>query len=70
MPRRDLVRAPRVAAGLDEIVQSRGDTVFLYHYWAKQPAHLDVSFHGEVSWSGTRAEGAPRRQRSATSVAS
>ena len=32
---------------------SRGETVFLYD-WAKQPAHLDVSFHNEVSWSGTK----------------
>ena len=38
---------------LDKIVQSRGDTVFLYD-WSKKPAKLDVSFNNEVSWSGTK----------------
>ena len=38
---------------LDKIVQSRGNTVFLYD-WAKKPAHLDVSFDNEVSWSGSK----------------
>jgi hypothetical protein len=38
---------------LDKIVQSRGDTVFLYD-WSRKPAKLDVSFGNEVSWSGTR----------------
>lgn len=38
---------------LDKIVQSRGDTVFLYD-WKKNPAKLDVSFSNEVSWSGTK----------------
>jgi hypothetical protein len=38
---------------LDKIVQSRGDTVFLYD-WSRKPAKLDVSFNNEVSWSGTR----------------
>lgn len=38
---------------LDKIVQSRGDTVFVYD--AKQkPAKLDVSFNNEVSWSGSK----------------
>jgi hypothetical protein len=51
-PRLPEVEVPLVRA-LDKIVQSRGDTVFLYD-WSKQPARLDVSFRGEVSWSGTR----------------
>jgi hypothetical protein len=38
---------------LDKIVQSRGDTVFLYD-WSRKPAKLDVSFGNEVSWSGTK----------------
>ena len=38
---------------LDKIVQSRGDTVFLYD-WSKKPAKLDVSFNNEVSWSGSK----------------
>jgi len=38
---------------LDKIVQSRGDNVFVYD-WSKKPAKLDVSFHNEVSWSGTK----------------
>jgi hypothetical protein len=38
---------------LDKIVQSRGDTVFLYD-WSRKPAKLDVSFNNEVSWSGTK----------------
>jgi hypothetical protein len=38
---------------LDKIVQSRGNTVFLYD-WAKKPARLDVSFDNEVSWSGSK----------------
>lgn len=38
---------------LDKIVQSRGDTVFVFD-WSKKPAKLDVGFLGEVSWSGTR----------------
>jgi len=53
----DYPRLPEVDVPLqramDKIVQSRGDSVFLYD-WAKQPAHLDVTFHGEVSWSGTK----------------
>ena len=38
---------------LDKIVQSRGNTAFVYD-WAKKPAKLDVSFDNEVSWSGTK----------------
>jgi hypothetical protein len=38
---------------LDKIVQSRGNTAFVYD-WAKKPAHLDVSFDNEVSWSGVK----------------
>ncbi len=38
---------------LDKIVQSRGDTAFVYD-WSKKPAKLDVSFNNEVSWSGTK----------------
>jgi len=53
----DYARLPAVEVplqrALDKIVQSRGDTVFLYD-WSKKPAKLDVSFHNEVSWSGTK----------------
>ena len=38
---------------LDKIVQSRGNTAFVYD-WAKKPARLDVSFDNEVSWSGNK----------------
>ena len=38
---------------LDKIVQSRGNTAFVYD-WAKRPARLDVSFDNEVSWSGSK----------------
>src|SRR5450432_3104423 len=38
---------------LDKIVQSRGNTAFVYD-WAKKPARLDVSFDNEVSWSGSK----------------
>ncbi|MCE9661086.1 MAG: hypothetical protein K8R60_21365 [Burkholderiales bacterium] len=38
---------------LDKIVQSRGDTAFVYD-WSRKPAKLDVSFNNEVSWSGTK----------------
>ncbi len=38
---------------LDKIVQTRGNTAFVYD-WAKKPARLDVSFNNEVSWSGTK----------------
>jgi hypothetical protein len=37
---------------LDKIVQARGNTVIFYD-WAKRRAKLDVSFHDQVSWSGT-----------------
>ena len=51
----DYPRLPVVEVGLqralDKIVQSRGNTVFLYD-WARKPARLDVSFDNEVSWSG------------------
>jgi hypothetical protein len=53
----DYARLPAVEVSLqralDKIVQSRGDTVFLYD-WSKKPAKLDVSFRNEVSWSGTK----------------
>jgi len=53
----DDARLPEVDVPLmramDKIVQSRGDTVFLYD-WSKRPAHLDVSFHGPATWSGNR----------------
>jgi hypothetical protein len=38
---------------LDKIVQSRGDTVFVYD-WKQKPPKLDVGFLGEVSWSGSK----------------
>jgi hypothetical protein len=38
---------------LDKIVQSRGDTVFVFDSKQKPPK-LDVSFLGEVSWSGSK----------------
>jgi hypothetical protein len=38
---------------LDKIVQTRGNTAFVYD-WAKKPARLDVSFNNEVSWSGSK----------------
>ena len=53
----DYPRLPVVEVGLqralDKIVQSRGNTVFLYD-WATKPARLDVSFDNEVSWSGSK----------------
>jgi hypothetical protein len=53
----DYARLPGVdvqlTRAMDKIMQSRGDTVFLYD-GSKKPAKLDVSFHGEVSWSGYR----------------
>jgi hypothetical protein len=53
----DYSRLPEVDVPLmramDKIVQAGGDTVFLYD-WSKKPAKLDVSFHGEVSWSGAK----------------
>ncbi len=53
----DYPRLPMVTVHLeramDKIVNGRGDTAFVYDR-AKSPAHLDVSFHNEVSWSGER----------------
>ena len=51
-PRLPVVEVPLQRA-LDKIVQSRGDTVFVYD-WKQKPAKLDVSFLGEVSWSGSK----------------
>jgi hypothetical protein len=39
---------------LGRIVQTRGNTAFVYDR-SKAPPHLDVSFDNEVSWSGSRA---------------
>ena len=48
-------RLPDVTVSLeramDKIVQRSGDTVFLYDIGK---GHLDVTFEGEVSWSGSR----------------
>ena len=53
----DYARLPEVdvtlTRALDKIVQTRGNTVFLYDP-AKHPVRLDVSFNNEVSWSGTK----------------
>ncbi|MDQ2734518.1 MAG: ECF-type sigma factor [Pseudomonadota bacterium] len=38
---------------LDKIVQTRGNTAFVYDP-AKKPTRLDVSFNNEVSWSGSK----------------
>ncbi|WP_157083058.1 hypothetical protein [Novosphingobium lentum] len=43
----------RVERAMQAIVQADGDTAFVYA-GDKQPPTLDVSFHNEVSWSGTR----------------
>lgn len=43
----------RLERAMDKIVNASGDTAFVYDP-AKTPAHLDVSFHNEVSWSGAR----------------
>jgi hypothetical protein len=51
-PRLPVVEVPLQRA-LDKIVQSRGDTVFVYD-WKQKPPRLDVSFLGEVSWSGSK----------------
>jgi hypothetical protein len=51
----DYGRLPEITVPLeramDKIVQSKGDSVFLFDP-AKHPNHLDVSFKNEVSWSG------------------
>ena len=53
----DYPRLPSVTVRLEramgKIVQAGGDTPFVYDP-DKTPAHLDVSFHGEISWSGAR----------------
>ncbi len=51
-PRLPVVEVPLQRA-LDTIVQSRGDTAFVYD-WSKKPPKLDVSFLNEVSWSGSK----------------
>jgi hypothetical protein len=51
-PRLPVVEVPLTSA-MGKILQARGDTVFLLDR-GKSPAHLDVSFHNEVSWSGER----------------
>jgi len=38
---------------MGRILQARGDSVFLLDP-TKEPTSLDVTFNGEVSWSGTR----------------
>jgi hypothetical protein len=47
-----VVEVPLTSA-MGKILQARGDTVFLLDR-SKSPAHLDVSFHNEVSWAGER----------------
>jgi hypothetical protein len=51
----DYPRLPVVEVGLTKamgkIVQARGDTAYVYDSATRR---LDVSFHNEVSWSGTR----------------
>ena len=53
----DYARLPEIdvtlTRAMDKIVQTRGNTVFLYDP-AKHPVRLDVSFNNEVSWSGTK----------------
>ena len=53
----DYARLPTVTISLeramDKILQRGGDSVFLYDP-SKSPPHLDVTFEGEVSWSGER----------------
>ncbi len=53
----DYPRLPTVEVGLTlamgKILSGKGDTAFVLDRSAK-PAKLDVSFHQEVSWSGTR----------------
>jgi hypothetical protein len=53
----DYPRLPEVdvtlTRAMDKIVQTRGNTVFLYDP-AKHPVRLDVSFNNEVSWSGSK----------------
>jgi len=53
----DYGRLPTVSVGLTsamgKILNARGETTFLYDR-SKSPPHLDISFNGEVSWSGER----------------
>lgn len=51
-PRLPVVEVALTSA-MGKILQARGDTVFLLDR-SKAPAHLDVSFHNEVSWAGER----------------
>lgn len=43
----------RVERAMQSIVAADGDTAFSYD-GTRQPPRLDVSFHNEVSWSGTK----------------
>ena len=51
-PRLPVIQVPLTLA-MGKILQARGDSVFLLDR-AKSPAQLDVTFLGEVSWSGQR----------------
>jgi len=51
-PRLPVVQVPLTQA-MGKILQARGNSVFLLDR-AKSPAQLDVTFLGEVSWSGQR----------------
>jgi hypothetical protein len=51
-PRLPVVTVPLERA-MDKILAASGDTTFLLDP-AKRPAGLDVSFHNEVSWSGSK----------------
>lgn len=51
-PRLPTVQVPLTQA-MGKILQARGDSVFLLDR-AQVPAQLDVTFLGEVSWSGKR----------------
>ncbi len=43
----------RLMRAMDKIVQTTGNTAFVYDP-SKHPTRLDVSFNNEVSWSGSR----------------
>ena len=53
----DYPRLPEIdvtlTRAMDKIVQTRGNSVFLYDP-SKRPVRLDVSFNNEVSWSGAK----------------
>ncbi|MBS0331216.1 MAG: hypothetical protein JSS35_00475 [Proteobacteria bacterium] len=49
-PRLPVVSVPLTAA-MNTIVMKTGDTAFVYDRGSRK---LDVSFHNEVSWSGTK----------------